>query len=115
MISIHALREEGDLDVSFVGLFEYDFYPRPPRGGRPRAGHITAHFGNISIHALREEGDNPASWLNAKGYIFLSTPSARRATRLDVRGALAEYIKISIHALREEGDAHCKRSADRSR
>ena len=33
-ISIHPLREEGDLDVSFVGLFEYDFYPRPPRGGR---------------------------------------------------------------------------------
>ena len=25
--------------------------------------------------------------------------------RLDVRGALAEYIKISIHALREEGDS----------
>ena len=34
-ISIHALREEGD----FFGPFRFaraaDFYPRPPRGGRP--------------------------------------------------------------------------------
>ena len=35
--------------------------------------------------------------------IFLSTPSARRATHL---AALAEvFADISIHALREEGDA----------
>ena len=34
--------------------------------------------------------------------IFLSTPSARRAT--DVYLAMAETGAISIHALREEGD-----------
>ena len=34
--------------------------------------------------------------------IFLSTPSARRATRFTV--AMPENLKISIHALREEGD-----------
>ena len=34
--------------------------------------------------------------------LFLSTPSARRATRRAYDGAVAEYI--SIHALREEGD-----------
>ena len=34
-----------------------NFYPRPPRGGRPFAdGRLFALIG-ISIHALREEGD----------------------------------------------------------
>ena len=34
-ISIHALREEGDVDWSAYRLFLFNFYPRPPRGGRP--------------------------------------------------------------------------------
>ena len=57
MISIHALREEGDLVSTH---------------------HRQTH--DISIHALREEGD-PALWFakSAQG-LFLSTPSARRAT-----------------------------------
>ena len=33
------------------------FYPRPPRGGRPRVVLIINQFVIISIHALREEGD----------------------------------------------------------
>ena len=34
-ISIHALREEGDINV-WKGTSERpNFYPRPPRGGRP--------------------------------------------------------------------------------
>ena len=41
-----------------------DFYPRPPRGGRPN--------GLVAF---------------ANGYIFLSTPSARRATWLPERAA----------------------------
>ncbi len=80
MISIHALREEGDLDerrlrhvlvsflstpsarratrVSRVRARERNyFYPRPPRGGRP-------------------EDD----MLAFESFLFLSTPSARRAT-----------------------------------
>ena len=58
VISIHALREEGDwLALSAFGL-STDFYPRPPRGGRLPAR------------------------LAKKGSVrFLSTPSARRATR----------------------------------
>ena len=79
----------------------------------------------ISIHALREEGDSTAQE-NAKfdtlflstpsarratcnggvgmSYIclFLSTPSARRATGNDTD--YKRWAKISIHALREEGD-----------
>ena len=34
--------------------------------------------------------------------LFLSTPSARRATKLPTLSS--DWIKISIHALREEGD-----------
>ena len=103
-ISIHALREEGDLQPCknrhFAGLF-------------------------LSTPSARR-----ATW--AKGYIqctngFLSTPSARRATKLSherhgsrhyfyprpprggrhARGiAVQRLIEISIHALREEGDRH---------
>ena len=56
-ISIHALREEGDIERICVHSSESDFYPRPPRGGRPSAsGDIGCRL-QISIHALREEGD----------------------------------------------------------
>ena len=37
-ISIHALREEGDPSTVTKVLPSSDFYPRPPRGGRPCAG-----------------------------------------------------------------------------
>ena len=103
-ISIHALREEGD-----------------------RSGEGITHDGrNISIHALREEGDPGILFFTSSRFIFLSTPSARRAT---ASGALSVtllrflstpsarratiYCKrlnpntcISIHALREEGDPY---------
>ena len=56
-ISIHALREEGDLPFRAY-----------------------AKIWNISIHALREEGD--LLWEHFENLMgqFLSTPSARRAT-----------------------------------
>ena len=78
-ISIHALREEGDDDVSLLR-----------RGDR------------ISIHALREEGDRDADDRRAAVVGFLSTPSARRAT--PEQAVRHEEKVISIHALREEGD-----------
>ena len=57
-----------------------NFYPRPPRGGRPLAQQKNPHLMRISIHALREEGDS-FNWrpVHVSG-VFLSTPSARRAT-----------------------------------
>ena len=58
-----------------------DFYPRPPRGGRLHRVVLLRRQKQISIHALREEGDVAA---DAELYVaekFLSTPSARRATR----------------------------------
>ena len=57
-ISIHALREEGDIVIPVSSFRVLYFYPRPPRGGRlldvPRLRNVA----EISIHALREEGDS---------------------------------------------------------
>ena len=80
VISIHALREEGDRAGTSLRTSPSDFYPRPPRGGRPLPD---------GKKVLWDE--------------FLSTPSARRATRTAVGYRLKSII--SIHALREEGDA----------
>ena len=79
-ISIHALREEGD--VLSQGRFLAEE--------------------SISIHALREEGDSERMASAISGSVFLSTPSARRATRQRRPGRHQQAI--SIHALREEGD-----------
>ena len=102
-ISIHALREEGDGKQYAYRAAKWD----------------------ISIHALREEGDNEEVDKMSVAEIFLSAPSARRATRAGAQrrrpysnfyprpprggrhGAPLSgepFLKISIHALREEGD-----------
>ena len=102
-ISIHALREEGDKLKATQTNATLNFYPRPPRGGRPAS---KRKFRDITK--------------------FLSTPSARRATGWEPQdlenlynfyprpprgGRLLDYMgvptktAISIHALREEGDA----------
>ena len=81
----------------------YDFYPRPPRGGRLSSCLCTSAPDRISIHALREEGDKLLYFVQVQFVVFLSTPSARRATREDVRVS-RQRRGISIHALREEGD-----------
>ena len=80
-----------------------NFYPRPPRGGRPdELGELITNR-EISIHALREEGDALKDRIINREQEFLSTPSARRAT-VDLRDSVHELL-ISIHALREEGDS----------
>ena len=79
-ISIHALREEGDRHPGELHPVALYFYPRPPRGGR------------LSVLLL-----------SFKAKRFLSTPSARRATKVLL--TMRQLFEISIHALREEGDA----------
>ena len=79
-ISIHALREEGDSLIPPRTLPRWNFYPRPPRGGRLRLLSSSWIWPAISIHALREEGDQPRSYDEILNDLFLSTPSARRAT-----------------------------------
>ena len=44
-ISIHALREEGDVRAIPAALSFPYFYPRPPRGGRPLAQQSTRYTG----------------------------------------------------------------------
>ena len=83
-ISIHALREEGDTRHSRHSTSNTNFYPRPPRGGRLQNIMMRAEQIWISIHALREEGDPVFANLGEQAILFLSTPSARRATFLSV-------------------------------
>ena len=79
-ISIHALREEGDQPpITKQRVVKY-FYPRPPRGGRRILWDNFKYFMGISIPALREEGDGLPSHTFSVSFRFLSTPSARRAT-----------------------------------
>ena len=79
---IHAREEGGDFcrppPPCCCALVE--FYPRPPRGGRHSSIGIK-RVTLISIHALREEGDALDYAAKIKHAQFLSTPSARRATR----------------------------------
>ena len=83
MISIHALREEGD-----------DFYIV-----------LTDQSDDISIHALREEGDRvKRPPLQSIHHFYPRPPRGGRQHNLPTR---AEKLAISIHALREEGDPRC--------
>ena len=78
IISIHALREEGDQKI---------FDRRP--------------FCRISIHALREEGDPPAERKAASGASFLSTPSARRATaKTETKSLFSNKLYNILHEFR---------------
>ena len=124
LISIHALREEGD-SCLFLPLHQnFNFYPRPPRGGRryqvqlfrshglflstPSARRAT--FGlaakesrePISIHALREEGDLDSRRMDRGGFYFYPRPP--RGGRPARKSGDDHQYEISIHALREEGD-----------
>ena len=86
IISIHALREEGDWTFRRCSKPADYFYPRPPRGGRRRPLEHLCIGCSISIHALREEGDYNTEAVKLLLKEFLSTPSARRATRLLLSG-----------------------------
>ena len=170
-ISIHALREEGDTRLTSVSSGSFDFYPRPPRGGRPlalsaseqpqnfyprppRGGRRTAQPTTSSsrknFYPRPPRGGRPAAYGGGNAAdgnfyprpprggrqarqskfstaeLFLSTPSARRATLTSdhARRIQPHYFyprpprggrrhpaqlvwlarSISIHALREEGD-----------
>ena len=80
-----------------------DFYPRPPRGGRHEARQMgLASYLFLSTPSARRA--TKAAGQIAKLMQFLSTPSARRATLR--HETLKPHRKaISIHALREEGDS----------
>ena len=80
LISIHALREEGDALRLGAATESRYFYPRPPRGGRldspTRAG---SFFAFLSTPSARRA--TPTRTRSRRSSVFLSTPSARRATQ----------------------------------
>ncbi len=76
-ISIHALREEGDALTPLSTSPGIYFYPRPPRGGRPF----------------------PNRW-KISTHLFLSTPSARRATMVTVAAKSGLLIFLSTPSAR---------------
>ena len=107
----------------FRAVSGFDFYPRPPRGGRPVAGHQPPHpppflstpsarratpgrvqcgrAGDISIHALREEGDGEKWVTPIEMFEFLSTPSARRATaKTETKSLFSNKLYNILHEFR---------------
>ena len=80
-VSIHALREEGDLSVCAVPPFPC----------------------NVSIHALREEGDVKMMRIYLDNSV--SIHALREEGDGNGTGTNLYNRAVSIHALREEGDA----------
>ena len=79
-----------------------NFYPRPPRGGRRRSSQRACRS-RSDFYPRPPRGGRRAKTTTTHGArVFLSTPSARRAT--DYRLVRLAKFDISIHALREEGD-----------
>ena len=78
-ISIHALRVEGDV-VALKKVIQYIyFYPRPPGGGRLSSTVFLAKSTHISIHALRVEGDHYWLWyLISQLYFYPRPPGGGR-------------------------------------
>ena len=114
-ISIHALREEGDQNRRQLPCTNRYFYPRPPRGGRPRPRRRCLrrqHFyprpprggrqglrcpvrgsNNISIHALREEGDcRPLVWGRLQRNFYPRPPRGGRQPGIQRRMAVNEFL-----------------------
>ena len=55
----------------------------------------------ISIHALREEGDSNTAYQRAVADIFLSTPSARRATaKTETKSLFSNKLYNILHEFR---------------
>ena len=80
IISIHALREEGDWYAEIRISARFGFLSTP--SARRATDFVLVDVVQliISIHALREEGDQHRHSPGIPCERFLSTPSARRAT-----------------------------------
>ena len=99
-ISIHALREEGDVSAHrWQGIQEH-FYPRPPRGGRLNTNIANGFAGVFLSTPSARRATCILSFLMLLYQIFLSTPSARRATPASVGFAVAVFRFLSTHSAR---------------
>ena len=110
LISIHALCEEGDPSRCHSQKLFCDFYPRPLRGGRR---YNADSKGGIEIFLSTPSARRATMIcpLSSSSMIFLSTPSARRATSYPPDRE--QVSQISIHALCEEGDVYTITSSNK--
>ena len=99
-LSTPSARRATDEDWEDYEIIE-DFYPRPPRGGRPDLYRLHPESHMISIHALREEGDRAGSVRGMAVNLFLSTPSARRATaKTETKSLFSNKLYNILHEFR---------------
>ena len=99
-ISIHALREEGDKISGYDTNPEENFYPRPPRGGRRLHRHSQADVVNFYPRPPRGGRRPPVQSMDAP-CIFLSTPSARRATaKTETKSLFSNKLYNILHEFR---------------
>ena len=82
------------------GNIIFDFYPRPPRGGRRNPSEVKELLAKISIHVLREEDDRIPDVKAAFHSIFLSTSSARRTTNRAINRCLQRQFLSTSSARR---------------
>ena len=102
IISIHALREEGDPFHSDVRRWQGQFLSTPSARRATAVCSALNSSSAISIHALREEGDiSSRTPLMQPSNFYPRPPRGGRPRR---KRGLFPAKQISIHALREEGD-----------
>ena len=125
VISIHALREEGDTYFYSTSTRNVKFLSTPSARRATCSSLTSRRSTTISIHALREEGDcsdtvhhrccryfyprpprggRPSVLKTGPRPILYFYPRPPRGGRLTWEIVAAACISISIHALREEGD-----------
>ena len=79
-----------------------NFYPRPPRGGRPAVTMcVLSNRSFLSTPSARRATDRQVCSIAGSSYFYPRPPRGGRPTGLRISDALEI---ISIHALREEGD-----------
>ena len=81
VISIHALRGEGDRLRRGLIMRAEEFQSTPSVGRATKVFRLRRHDSDISIHALRGEGDVSAVQSVFTDVTFQSTPSVGRATQ----------------------------------
>ena len=100
-ISIHALREEGDFASMRCAVRASNFYPRPPRGGR-----LFGRWSSLrkwrNFYPRPPRGGRPApTSISDPERRFLSTPSARRATaKTETKSLFSNKLYNILHEFR---------------
>ncbi len=89
--------------LRFGGIPQHiNFYPRPPRGGRPHRSEGNL-YGRVDFYPRPPRGGR-RHLAHRNGQLDYFYPRPPRGGRLHQEGAGSGRCTISIHALREEGD-----------